>query len=120
MKRTLLLAFMTVSMTVSAQTDLIPPQLPMQPVGSPLFQSEYTVPMAARGLSGATTLPEDNGPRRIIGSGEDYRPGYDPGDPFFTPVGTTPWLLMLLMGMIYVVNAARREHHDVRSKKTPD
>lgn len=75
----------------------------------------YTpMPLAARNIQDGMTAEQGlraSMPRRVIindGGGdegdydeENLRPGYDPQDPFFTPVGDIPWLLMLLLGLAY-------------------
>lgn len=97
-----------------------------------VFSSGYTVVLAANSLRGEALDPgatlahapnasavmggtRDNplnySPRRrVIEPGdEEEKPDYDPEDPNFTPVGATPWLLMLLMAGGYIYIRQRRE-----------
>ena len=63
------------------------------------------ISLMARSLENGMTADEalaKNGPRRTIINDDDYgdddnRPGYDPNDPFFTPVGDIPWPLIALL-----------------------
>lgn len=73
----------------------------------------YTpMPLAARNIQDGMTAEQGlraSMPRRVIINdgdegdygNEDPRPGYDPQDPFFTPVGDVPWFLILLLVLAY-------------------
>jgi hypothetical protein len=78
-----------------------------------------TLPLAARNLQEGMSAEQGlraGTPRRTIihdGGGEDnygddnLRPSTNPTDPFFTPVGSMPWLWMLLIAALYIL-AVRR------------
>ena len=78
-----------------------------------------TLPLAVRNLKEGMTAEEGlhaGTPRRTIihdGGGEDnygddnLRPNTNPTDPFFTPIGSMPWLWMLLLAALYML-AIRR------------
>lgn len=80
-----------------------------------------SIPLTARSVEGGMTSEQTYAriaPRRAIIGGGDYdpepgeeplNPGHQPSDPFFTPVGNTPWFLILLLSMAYAaVRTARR------------
>ena len=73
-----------------------------------------SMPLAARNLQDGMTAEQGIRaamPRRTIindddneGYGDDdLRPGYDPNDPFFTPVGDIPWIFLLLLCVAFGV-----------------
>lgn len=77
--------------------------LSMYGAQSQVMHGTYTVPMAAQSVGGGTTTVDDEEEvtysmmRRALGGGSGgYRPGYDPGDPFHTPLGEIPVLLLIL------------------------
>ena len=82
-------------------------------VSSTPVMAVSSIPLAARNLQDGMMAEQGlraGMPRRTIiqdGSGDDLygdenlRPGTDPQDPFFTPVGDIPWLLMLLLCMAF-------------------
>lgn len=59
-----------------------------------------TISLAARDLENGTTADETLvkiTPRRVISPGdEEYRPDYDLDDPFLTPVGDVPVMLLIV------------------------
>ena len=72
-----------------------------------------TIPLTARRVEGGMTSEQTISmvaARRVIihdndddGYGdENLRPGYDPNDPFGTPIGETPFILFELMAAAYV------------------
>ena len=69
---------------------------------SQVMYGSYTVPMAAQSISNGTTLTEDaeeqffSHAHRALGGG-GYRPDYDQDDPFHTPIGDVPLLLLILL-----------------------
>lgn len=72
---------------------------------------QSSIPLAARNLQGGTMADQTigrSGPRRVIidddddYSGDDWQRPSDPNDPYFTPVGDIPWLLMLVLCMLYL------------------
>lgn len=76
-----------------------------------------TLSLSARNLGNGTTADETlamNRPRRVIidddpDYGTDYdTPGYDPNDPFFTPVGDVPVLLLILLAALVTFFRARK------------
>ena len=72
--------------------------LSMYGASSQLMYGNYSVPMAAKYIGGGETLEDDEyyeQRRRVIGGG-GYRPDYDPEDPFHTPVGDVPVMLLIV------------------------
>lgn len=72
---------------------------------SQLMYGNYTVPMAAKSIGGGETLAgAESGyrpMRRVIrGDDDNLRPGYDREDPFSTPVGDMPLLLLVILAAI--------------------
>lgn len=72
-----------------------------------------SMPLAARNVAGGMTSEQTMqmfSPRRAIihdddddGYGDDdLRPGYDPNDPFATPLTDTPWMIMALLALGYL------------------
>ena len=72
-----------------------------------------SMPLAARNVAGGMTADQTMrsfSPRKAIihdddddGYGDDdLRPGYDPNDPFATPLTDTPWSLMTLLALCYL------------------
>lgn len=72
-----------------------------------------SIPIAARNVTGGMTADQTMrsfSPRKAIihdddddGYGDDdLRPGYDPNDPFATPLTDTPWSLMALLALCYL------------------
>ena len=77
--------------------------LSMYGAQSQVMHGSYTVPMAAQSIGGGTTTVDDEEEvtysmmRRALGGGSGgYRPDYDQGDPFHTPLGEIPVLLLIL------------------------
>ena len=79
------------------------------------------IPLAARSVQGGITADEgiqmrmarraiiDGDPDYDPESGEDpLNPGYNPTDPFLTPIGDANWLLILLSAMYAVYGLLRR------------
>ena len=64
-----------------------------------------SMPLLARNVEGGMTADQTLqkiAPRRVIGDGdEDLRPT-DPSDPYFTPVGDIPWLIIGLLCLLFV------------------
>ena len=92
----------------------------------PSIQARYTVPIAAASLrepfsqsssySPSETYSPDggSGPRRAWSDpngdyGDDPTPGYDPADPMM-PIGDTPWLIMLSLGILYIFRKIIQEN----------
>lgn len=81
---------------------------------------QSSIPLAARNLQGGTMADQTigrSGPRRTIiydddygdeGENENLHPDNPPLDPYFTPVGDIPWLLMLVLCMLSACASARR------------
>lgn len=77
-----------------------------------------SMPLAARNVAGGMTADQTMrsfSPRKAIihddddddGYGDDdLRPGYNPNDPFATPLTDTPWLIILLLGVGYIAYVA--------------
>lgn len=86
--------------------------LSMYGATSQIMYGNYTIPMAAKDISGGETL-EDDEPiyaviRRALGGEEGLRPGYDPEDPFHTPVGEVPVALLILLAAMVTYLRARK------------
>lgn len=95
----------------------------MPAYGGPIAQNNapvdmlavISIPLAARSIEGGLTSDQTLrmlSPRRTIihdGDGEDdygdddLRPDYDPDDPYFTPVGDTPWLFLLALALSWAI-----------------
>lgn len=84
-----------------------------------------TARTAAENVTGGVTAEQTYAriaPRRAIIGGGDYdpepgeeplNPGHQPSDPFFTPIGKTPWLLILFLSMAYATaRTARRTKNE--------
>lgn len=69
----------------------------------------YTIPMAAQDIRGGEILEDDEpsyaGIRRAYGGGN--RPGYDPEDPFHTPVGEVPVALIAILALVCAASIRR-------------
>lgn len=74
-------------------------------VNSGLALATSSMPLMARNVEGGMTADQTLqkiAPRRVIGDGdEDLRPT-DPSDPYFTPVGDIPWLIIGLLCLLFV------------------
>ena len=84
-----------------------------QPSANAAWQtSSYSVPFAAKGLSGGMTtydMDYESGSissmRRVRGGG--YNPGYDEEEPG-VPIGDIPWVMMLLLAGGYIAYVTRK------------
>ena len=76
-----------------------------------LMPGNYMVPMAAKLLDGGTTQDDEShhgSPRRSLGGGE-YRPDYDPEDPFHTPIGDVPVMMFMFLAAMVTYWRIRRQ-----------
>ena len=67
--------------------------------------SVSSIPLTARGLNGTKMVDDDYmATHQVLGvvGGDGPRPGYDPDDPFLTPVGDIPLLFMLVLCVMFV------------------
>ena len=86
-----------------------------------------SIPLSARNLQDGMTAEQGlsaSMPRRTIihdGSGtdeygdENLKPTYDPTDPFFTPVGDTPWFWFIGLCLLYTMSKIIRSKHRQKS-----
>ena len=95
-------AFSTNSVQTMNTQSLNKQSLSMYGASSQLMYGNYTVPMAAKYIGDGETLEEDDyyEPRRKVIGGGGYRPDYDPEDPFHTPVGDVPVMLLIVFAAI--------------------
>lgn len=86
--------------------------LSMYGASSQLMHGNYSVPMAAKFIGGGEILEEEEepcyGPRRRALGGDTYRPGYDPNDPFHTPLGEVPVLLIIILAAMVTYLRSRK------------
>ena len=81
---------------------------------SQVMYGSYTVPMAAQSIASGTLLDDDEEEQyygrahRALGGGGGYRPGYDQGDPFHTPIGDVPLLLLILLATLVTYLRVRK------------
>lgn len=82
-------------------------------VNSGLFLATSSMPLMARNVEGGMTADQTlamMSPRRVIINDDDDESGYgnddlrptDPSDPYFTPIGDTPWVMMGLLCLLFV------------------
>jgi hypothetical protein len=80
--------------------------------GALAMTSSY-MPLMARNVEGGMTADQTlamMSPRRVIINDDDDDSGYgnddlrptDPSDPYFTPIGDTPWVMMGLLCLLFV------------------
>lgn len=85
-------------------------RLSMYGATSQNMYGNYTIPMAAQDIRGGETLEDDEpsyaGIHRALGGG-GYRPGYDPEDPFHTPVGEVPVALIAILTLVCAASIRR-------------
>ena len=82
-------------------------------VNSGLVLATSSMPLMARNVEGGMTADQTlamMSPRRVIINDDDDDSGYgnddlrptDPSDPYFTPIGDIPWLIMGLLCLLFV------------------
>lgn len=78
-----------------------------------LAMASSSMPLMARNVEGGMTSDQTlamMSPRRVIINDDDDESGYgnddlrptDPNDPYFTPIGDTPWVMMGLLCLLFV------------------
>ena len=75
--------------------------------GSAFSATAYTVPVAALAVGGGVTIAEEEAGRAkrgALGGGTGgFRPGYDREDPYDTPIGDLPAVLILVFAIGYAI-----------------